>query len=109
MSNAAAAPTATIFVSLSASINRVTSARDVEATVHLTEADAVDWLADIMEDSEGGTDGYECTIEVPLASNGALRRIDLEDAAAATVRERAEDREGAEIETRMARYRAAGV
>jgi len=77
-----------------------------EATVHASEEEAIEAVADDMEDAAGS---YACTVLIEAASLEPARRLDLRDAAHEMLEDRRIEREAAEIEARMLRWRQAGL
>jgi hypothetical protein len=77
-----------------------------EVTVHSSEADAIESVADDIEDH---AIAYACTVLIDPASLEPLRTLDLGDAAHELVEDRRIERETAAAEGRMLRWRQAGA
>ncbi|WP_439579464.1 hypothetical protein [Elioraea sp.] len=77
-----------------------------EATVHTSEEDAVETVADDAEDQAGA---YACTVLIDPASLEPARRLDLSDAAHELVEDRRIEREAGVAEGRMLGWRQAGT
>ena len=77
-----------------------------EVPVHSSEADAIEPVADDIEDQAGA---YACTVHIDPASLEPARRLDLSDAAHELVEDRRIERETAAAEGRMLRWRQAGT
>jgi CBS domain containing-hemolysin-like protein len=77
-----------------------------DVTVHASEEDAIEAIADDIEDDAGA---YACTVLIDPGSLDAPMRLDLSDAAHEVVEDRRIERETETIEGRMLRWRQAGV
>jgi hypothetical protein len=75
-------------------------------TVHSSEAEAIELVADDTEDQAGA---YACTVHIDPASREPARRLNLSDAAHELVEDRRIERETAAAEGRMLRWRQAGT
>jgi hypothetical protein len=75
-------------------------------TVHSSEAEAIELVADDTEDQAGA---YACTVHIDPASLEPARRLDLSDAAQEAVEDRRIERATVAAEGRMLRRKQAGV
>lgn len=76
-----------------------------EVTVHSSEAEAIEPVADDIEDQAGA---YACTVLIDPASLEPARRMDLSEAAQEAVEDRRIERETVAAEARMLGWRGAG-
>lgn len=77
-----------------------------EVTVHASEEDAIEPVADDAEDQAGT---YVCTVLIDPASLDVPRRLDLGDAAYELLEDRRIEHETRAAEGRMLRWKSAGL